>query len=57
MMFTTYLLKIKAFLNKVTLSRRRIFKLFARTIFKRFLNDSSTNFQEAYILIDFSHLT
>ena len=59
-MFTTHLLKIKVFLNKVTLSRRRIFKifrLFARTIFKRFLNDSLTNFREAHILIDFSHLT
>ena len=58
-MFTTYLLKIKAFFNKTILLRRKIFKIFkllARIIFERFLNDSSTNFREAYISINFSHL-
>ena len=59
-MFTIHLSEIRVFLNKITLSRKRIlriFKLFARIIFERFLNDSSTNLREAYILIDFSHLT
>ena len=58
-MFTTYLSEIKTFLNKTTLLRRRIFrilKLLARIIFERFLNDSSTNFREAYISIDFFYL-
>ena len=58
-MFIIHLLKIKVFLNKITLSRRRIFRIFkllVRIIFERFLNDSLTNFREAYILIDFSYL-
>ena len=58
-MFTIHLSEIKTFLNKIILSRRRIFKIFkllARIIFKRFLNDSLTNFREVYISIDFFHL-
>ena len=42
-MFIIYLLKIKAFLNKVILLQRRILKLLARIIFKRFLNNLLTN--------------
>ena len=59
-MFITHLLKIKIFLNRATLPRRRIFRIFrllARTIFKRFLNDLLTNLRKAYILTDFFHLT
>ena len=58
-MFTTHLSEIKTFLNKIILSRKRIFKIFklsARIIFKRFLNDSSTNFRKTHISIDFFHL-
>ena len=59
-MFITHLSEIKIFLNKITLLRKRIFRIFkllVRITFKRFLNDSLTNFRETYILIDFSYLT